>query len=132
MKFRRTRLTAVSLGLTALSLLASSGTAQATTDMPYVGYGYRNLPAAVKCAQQFVNLFSGIRTPIIEDGRFGQETDWGIRQFQHRMVSTGQYNLSVDGVVGKATGSAMLQLAWRSGIRDARYGQCWAALPSDF
>ncbi|GAA2801746.1 peptidoglycan-binding domain-containing protein [Kitasatospora sp. CM 4170] len=130
MKLRRTSRAAVSLGVAALSLFAFTGTAQATADMPYVGYGYPNLPAAVRCAQDFSNLFGGYWPPIIVDGKYGPDTNWAIKQFQSHMVRTGQYNLTVDGVVGKATGSAMLQLAWQAGIRDARYGQCYAALPN--
>ncbi|MFJ3787392.1 peptidoglycan-binding domain-containing protein [Kitasatospora sp. NPDC090091] len=129
MKLRRTSRAAVGLGVAALSLFAFTGTAQATSDMPYIGYGYPNFAPGVKCAQQFSNIFGGYWPPIAEDGKYGPDTNWAIKQFQSRMLRTGQYNLSVDGIVGKATGGAMLDLAWRSGIRDARYGQCYAALP---
>ncbi|MER7767574.1 peptidoglycan-binding domain-containing protein [Kitasatospora sp. NPDC096140] len=130
MKLRRTRLAAVGLGMAGLSLFASSGTAEAASGMPYVGYGYQNIPAAVKCAQHFSNLFGGYRQPIFEDGKYGPETDWAIRKFQKRMVDIGRFPLDVDGIVGPATGRAMLKTAWDAGIQDADYGRCWAALPS--
>lgn len=131
MRLRHAQRLMAGIGASLVFVTTFSGTAHANPDAPYIGYGYANIPPAVRCAQQFANRYGNYRTAILVDGRYGPETNWGIKQFQAQMLRSGQYSLTVDGVVGKATGRAMLGMAWRDhDLEPGIYGDCLHYLPS--
>ncbi|MFJ4094704.1 peptidoglycan-binding protein [Kitasatospora sp. NPDC089913] len=95
--------------LAATALLGSGAvTAHADPGLPNTGYGYPNWSHTVRCIQYYVNQLTDVH--ILEDGRFGPETDLGIRRIQ-KLASTdwAAAPLVVDGVFGKATGQAVLE-----------------------
>ncbi|KPI18279.1 Peptidoglycan-binding domain 1 protein [Actinobacteria bacterium OV450] len=112
MKFRNTRRALAGFGAAVTLLAGFSGTAQASSTAPSIGYGYSTSGPGVKCAQIFANRYGGYSGHIQEDGRYGSETQTAIKQFQARARRAPyNYPLSVDGVVGKQTGTAMLRIA---------------------
>ncbi|MGW5349519.1 peptidoglycan-binding domain-containing protein [Streptomyces sp. NPDC004031] len=114
---------AVAATAAGLALAVGMGTAQASTSSPYVGYGYTNNTHAVWCVQHLANdvakTYGG--PTITEDGVFGPATYNEIRWFQ------GFVWLPVDGVVGKATGYALLD--WGDRYYGGN-GYCMGYVPS--
>jgi hypothetical protein len=92
-----------------VALLTVSGTASASTIAEPIGYGYTDLPVAVKCVQHDINYFSiaqgGWHPQIAEDGSFGPETYSAVVWFQNRLISDAKY---ADGIVGPLTGDLLM------------------------
>lgn len=81
-----------------------TGSANAAPGAAWIGYGKANTTNGVRCFQILSNMMHW-RTeyPMIEeDGRFGPATDGAVRAFQRWK------GLPIDGIVGPATGSAIL------------------------
>ncbi|MFE2141361.1 peptidoglycan-binding domain-containing protein [Streptomyces sp. NPDC059456] len=132
MNFRNTRRALAGFGAAATLLVTFSGAAQASSTAPYIGYGYSTSGPGVKCAQIFANRYGGYSPAIREDGRYGQETQAAIRRFQsHVHQDPYNYPLTVDGIVGKSTGAAMLKIAQRDhDLEPYIYDTCIHLLPS--
>ncbi|MCX5392097.1 peptidoglycan-binding protein [Streptomyces sp. NBC_00094] len=116
----------LSLGVAALVVGGTSGTAGAVEGAGYVGYGYTTSGGAVWCAQTLVNdaARKAGRAQIAEDGQWGPKTDAQIRWYQQWTGS------EVDGIVGPETGNLLLFF----GDKDygGEYGHCYWYLPSDW
>ncbi len=95
--------------LAATALLGSGAvTAHADPGLPTVGYGYQNRSTAVRCVQYYVNQLTDRH--ILEDGRFGSETERGIKRIQELAPGNwGSHILKVDGYFGQATGQVVLE-----------------------
>ncbi|MGA5818330.1 peptidoglycan-binding domain-containing protein [Kitasatospora sp. NPDC094028] len=94
----------------ALSTAALTGTAQASTTAPWLGYGYTTSGDGVKCVQHLVNDYrraAGL-VDITEDSQWGPQTDDAVRNFQQVILGSSQ----ADGIVGPATGSKLLNYDW--------------------
>ncbi|MGW6393513.1 peptidoglycan-binding domain-containing protein [Streptomyces sp. NPDC055103] len=111
---------------TAMAALALSGSAQAQPGAGYIGYGYGNSPAAVKCVQRGLNMiisdhYASEHDLISVDSAFGPETDEAIRFVQYRQLGAAE----ADGVVGPKTGDLLMRYlaAWY-------YGECYPVLPT--
>lgn len=98
----------------------------------YIGYGYTTFGPGVKCAQVFANRYGGYAGAIQEDGRYGQETQSAIKKFQARARQYPyNYQLAIDGIVGRATGAAMLKIAQQDhDLEPHIYITCTFELPS--
>jgi peptidoglycan hydrolase-like protein with peptidoglycan-binding domain len=107
-----TRATARSGALVGAALLCVltglGGTAQAATDVQWIGYGYGNTHNGVLCVQEAIDN-SPTPDHVSTDGVFGPETYAGIKAFQQWWNQHyDSPHLSVDGVVGPQTGDQML------------------------
>ncbi|MFJ3309577.1 peptidoglycan-binding protein [Streptomyces sp. NPDC086549] len=99
-------------GTTVLAAVAFLGlgttTAHADPGIPAVGYGYPNVAASVRCVQYYVNQLTDVH--ILEDGKFGPETQLGIKRIQKLAGTTwAAAPLKVDGIFGKKTGQVVLE-----------------------
>ncbi|WP_043687300.1 peptidoglycan-binding domain-containing protein [Streptomyces xylophagus] len=82
-------------------------TAHADPGIPDVGYGYPDPGVSVRCVQFFVNSYLNLH--LLEDGKFGPQTEYGVRQLQRLSnYHWATRELAVDGIFGKATGQAVL------------------------
>ncbi|WP_051712035.1 peptidoglycan-binding domain-containing protein [Streptomyces sp. NRRL S-350] len=98
-------------------VIGLSGTAQASHTAPYVQEGSRG--TAVSCVQAFLNSV-GLGHRIAADGVFGPDTKSMVEDFQ-RAYGNG---LSIDGVVGPRTGTALWNMYWHAnplGVMDYCY-----------
>ncbi|MFJ9691566.1 peptidoglycan-binding protein [Kitasatospora sp. NPDC101183] len=105
---RTIRRAATALAATALLGALTAPAAHADPGIPTVGYGYPNWSPSVRCIQYYVNQLTDVH--ILEDSRFGPETELGIRRIQ-QLASTkwAAAPLIVDGYFGPATGQAVLE-----------------------
>ncbi|MFI0941279.1 peptidoglycan-binding protein [Streptomyces sp. NPDC021020] len=118
---------AVAATAAGLALAVGMGTAQASTSSPYVGYGYTNNTHAVWCVQHLANDIARTHDhpTIAEDGVFGPATYNMVRWIQGSALSF--EGLTVDGVVGKATGYELLY--WGDSYYGGN-GYCMGYVPS--
>lgn len=106
----KTRTTKAVLAVSAALLTAGtwSTSAQAAPGVSYIGYGQGNTYNGVLCVQKLTNDLTaqiGYHR-IAEDGSFGPDTNGAIKAFQR------WEHLPVDGIVGPATGDALLSQAY--------------------
>ncbi|MEV0414004.1 peptidoglycan-binding domain-containing protein [Streptomyces sp. NPDC050448] len=132
MKLRNARRALAGIGAAVTLVATFSGTANAASNAPYIGYGYTTSGPGVWCAQVFANRYGGYWGPIKEDGRYGPETQAAIKRFQgHVHQAPYNYPLTVDGIVGKTTGWAMLQIAHQDhDLEPYVYDTCVHHLPA--
>lgn len=114
---RIAKLVGVAVAIPAM-LLASPGSASASTSATNIGYGYNMSSSAVWCVQESLNYFQQhsygkdayVIPTLAQDGVFGPSTEQAIEYFQRDMNSgyNGGLGLTVDGVVGKQTGNALV------------------------
>ncbi|MFD9688928.1 peptidoglycan-binding protein [Kitasatospora sp. NPDC059146] len=93
-----------------LATVGLTGTAQASTTAPWLGYGHTTSGTGVWCVQHLVNdyLRAGSSPTIDEDSQWGPKTDGAVRDFQAHVYG----NLQQDGIVGPQTGSKLLNYDW--------------------
>ncbi|MFJ8364579.1 peptidoglycan-binding protein [Streptomyces sp. NPDC093984] len=105
---------------TALFVVGAVPQAQASPSAGYIGDGYANNSHGVWCVQHLLNT-AGRGADIPEDAVWGPLTKQNVKAFQSA------YGLTVDGIVGKATGQKLLDKG------DPYYGghnYCYWYLPS--
>ncbi|MER5571656.1 peptidoglycan-binding domain-containing protein [Streptomyces goshikiensis] len=133
MKLRNMQRLLAGIGSSLALVTVFSGTSHANTSAPNVGYGYPNSYRAVRCAQVFANRYGHYTKPIAEDGAFGPMTKQAIMKFQDAANRYWGISLTVDGVVGKDTGQAMLNLAHNDPtLEPGLWGNCSEYLPSRY
>lgn len=101
-------------------LSMSVGTASARVGAPYIGPGYPNNPHAVWCVQKLIDD-SPSPGYASTDGVFGPKTESAIIAFQRWA------GLTADGVVGPATGDALL-----NDFSDGYDNYCYTYLPTSY
>lgn len=107
---RHTPLLRRSLVALAVAAVTGLGTTTAVADpgIPNVGYGYPNPSQSVRCVQFFVNAYTNLH--LLEDGKFGPQTELGVRRLQELSNFTwATRELRIDGVFGQDTGQAVLE-----------------------
>ncbi|MFD7081135.1 MULTISPECIES: peptidoglycan-binding domain-containing protein [unclassified Streptomyces] len=132
MKLRNTWRVLAGIGASLALVTAFSGTAEARPGAPWIGYGYSTSGPGVKCAQMFAGLYGNVGHPVAKDGRYGPETQDAIKRFQVQAGKWPYYiQLTADGIVGPATGKAMLKFAKEDySLEPADYVSCSIELPS--
>lgn len=122
--------TALTLGTAAAVLVPLAGTAQAAgVDEIYRG----SRGTGVKCVQMAVNAARNTQAGIAEDGIWGPATEAAVRKFQERNYydypdGSGYERLVADGIVGRKTGTAMLEVIVHE--RHDWGTKCWENLPT--
>ncbi|MEV8527218.1 peptidoglycan-binding domain-containing protein [Streptomyces sp. NPDC052000] len=103
-----------------------AGSARASTNASYVGYGHTTSGTSVWCVQHLVNDYrrAAGELPISEDSSWGQETFGAVEEFQRVVYG----NLQVDGVVGPQTGNKLLN--YDATDKYANRGYCYGYIPT--
>ncbi|MEV8528833.1 peptidoglycan-binding domain-containing protein [Streptomyces sp. NPDC052000] len=127
LKLNTTRaLTAVSAGATA-ALLAGAGLARASSAVGNIGWMSANR-TGVMCVQ--IDLAENGYYSGRVDGAYGSGTEAGVKALQHSL------GLSRDGIVGKDTGSAVLNDlkgllgSYTVTLPNGSRADCWKYVPS--
>ncbi|MEQ4303435.1 peptidoglycan-binding domain-containing protein [Plantactinospora sp. B6F1] len=111
------------LATVALLLGVSVAPAQASPTVGNIGLGSSNT-SGVRCVQAGLNYVGGQGLTV--DGRFGQATKGAVENFQRF------FGLGVDGIVGKATGTALIDMVnYKAGYPMWPHGGgCWSVIPT--
>ncbi|MFJ9847100.1 peptidoglycan-binding protein [Kitasatospora sp. NPDC101155] len=118
-----------------MAIVVGAGTAGANPNAAYIGYGNVTSGTPVWCVQQMLNSIANAHShpgppapgTIAEDGSFGPATYNMVEWLQAAYNSQPNVTpLSVDGVVGPATGTVLLSWAWQ----DYYQNYCQAYVPS--
>ncbi|MFD8749876.1 peptidoglycan-binding protein [Kitasatospora sp. NPDC059577] len=117
-----------------MALVVGGGTASANPNAAYIGYGHVTSGTPVWCVQQMLNFIADAPHPgpsapgrLDLDSSFGPATYAMVEWLQ--AANNAQPNasrLDVDGVVGPATGTVILNWAGQDHFRD----YCKAYVPS--
>ncbi|MFI6153770.1 peptidoglycan-binding protein [Kitasatospora sp. NPDC051170] len=117
-------------GLVAASavLLATgtTGTAHASPNAGYIGYGYANDRNGVWCVQHLLNLYAnwiGDPDRISEDAAWGPQTYARVVWFQKKRDIQ-----PADGIVGPQTGNVIVYSI--DGTWGGQSGYCWKYIPT--
>jgi len=135
---------AVALTVAGVSVLGMSGTASASSNAPWLGYGYTTSGSGVWCVQHNLNYLIkeeqgdwdswGISSPpygvIAEDGVWGNQTYQTVKWLQSWLAPD-----QIDGIVGPNTGSVLISNGdpyYVGSYGNSSHGYCWDHLPGDF
>ncbi|MFJ9691961.1 peptidoglycan-binding protein [Kitasatospora sp. NPDC101183] len=132
---RKTR-SVLAVAAAGMALVVGAGTANANPNAAYIGYNHVTSGSPVWCVQELLNYLgahpsdhpgSPAPTVLAQDSSFGPATYGMVQWLQISYNSqSGVTPLSVDGVVGPATGGVLLN--WAS--RDYYQDYCKAYIPS--
>ncbi|GAA1965445.1 hypothetical protein GCM10009738_46480 [Kitasatospora viridis] len=119
-----------------MAVVVGAGTASANPNASYIGYGYTTYGSGVWCVQHLINYMTNHPgyTPMLpgavtlgEDNSFGPATQGMVELLQRSYnAQPGVAQLSVDGVVGPATGNVILNWAHQ----DPYQPYCQGYIPS--
>ncbi|MFI6644254.1 peptidoglycan-binding protein [Streptomyces sp. NPDC050504] len=128
MKFRmgrRTGMAVTAVAMGAASLLVSAGPAAAWVDAPNIRYGATGEQAL--CVQVGIDSMDNNDIYTYPDGQFGPDTLRAVKKFQ------AYWGLQQDGVVGRDTGTKMLEMMILDGKRNGNdyswHWRCQNVLP---
>jgi murein L,D-transpeptidase YcbB/YkuD len=119
---RRIVMGSVAASVAILATLGLGATADARVGAGWVGWGETNNAQAVWCTQTMLKVFGYY--PYNVDSEFGQHTADAITNFQS------DDGLHADGIVGAATGTAMLDIWSDEGRANGWGGYCGWWLPT--